>query len=193
MARGEYSAARSAFRWAVGLDPSNPIYTHAAAMAAGKAGRHDEAEELYRRALSDTVESLGSSHPHLVTVAYGLAQLCERQGRADEARRLCQDIVANIDPEMAEMANSRVLRRFAGLCDRAGDHLTALALYRRAIAFRCRLYGNSHPVIAEYLAGLAELHHQLGQHAEARAVRKRAARLARTSNAIGGHAADAPP
>lgn len=190
MSRGEYGAARSAFRWAVGLDPTNPIYTHAAATAAGKAGRLDEAEELYRRALADTMTSLGPSHPHLVTVAHGLSDLCERQGRSHEARLLCQDIVAKTDPKMAEQANSRVLRRFAGLCDRAGAPDIALALYRRAITFRCGLYGNSHPIIAEYLAGLAEFHQKLGHHAEARAVRKRAARLPRTQNAFGSNAAE---
>lgn len=179
MEKGRYSAARSAFRWAVGLDPTNPIYAHAAAMAADKAGQEEEAEELYRRALADTVASLGASHPHLVTVAHGLARLCERQGRIDEARKLCQEIVANADPKMAEMANSRVLRRFAGLCRRAGAPNIALTLYRRAISFRCRLYGNSHPMILEYLAGLAELYEMMGSEVEAKAVRKRAARLAK--------------
>ena len=192
MAKGRYSAARSAFRWAVGLDPSNPIYAHAAAMAAAKAGRYDEAEELFRRALSDTVTSLGPSHPHLVTVADGLAELCERQGRVDEARLLCRQVVADTDPKMAEMANSRVLRRFAGLCRRAGAVDIALALYRRAIAFRSRLYGDSHPMIVEYLAGLAEFHHQMGSLAEARAVRKRAARLTRARGETGGDAAEIP-
>jgi tetratricopeptide (TPR) repeat protein len=191
MEKGQYSAARSAFRWAVGLDPDNPIYTHAAAMAADKAGRDDEAEELFRRAISVTVTSLGASHPHLVTVAHGLARLCERQGRVDEARLLCREIVANTDPKMAEMANSRVLRRFAGLCRRADAPKIALALYRRAIVFRCRLYGNSHPMMVEYLVGLAELHHHMGSDAEARAVRKRAARLARRQNEIDGSGAAA--
>ena len=180
MENRNFSAARSAFRWAVGLDPSNPIYSHAAAMAAAKAGRHDEAEELFRRAMSDTVTALGPAHPHLVTVAHGLAELCEGQGRLDEARLLCQQIIAKIDPRVAEMANSRVLGRFAGLCRRAGVPCIALALYRRAIAFRCRLHGDSHPVIAEYLAGLAELHHHMGRPAKARAVRKRAIGLARS-------------
>lgn len=169
---------RSAVRWSVGLDSANPIYTHAAAMAAGKAGRYDDAEVLYRRALSDTVASLGPSHPHLVTVAFGLAELFDRQGRANESRRLCSKVVANADPRMAEMANSRVLRRFAELCRRADVPHVALALYRRAIAFRSRLYGNAHPMIGEYLLGLADLHRQMGRNAEATAVRKRAARLA---------------
>ena len=126
-----------------------------------------------------------------MTVAHGLARLCERQGRVDEAGLLCREIVANTDPKMAEMANSRVLRRFAGLCRRADAPKIALALYRRAIEFRCRLYGNSHPMIVGYLAGLAELHHHMGSDAEAKAVRKRAARLARAHDDIGGDAAAA--
>jgi len=181
MEERNFSAARSAFRWAVGLDPSNPIYSHAAAMAAAKAGRHDEAEELFRRAMSDTVTTLGPAHPHLVTVAHGLAELCAGQGRLDEARLLCQQIIAKIDPKVAEMANSRVLWRFAGLCRRAGAPGIALALYRRAISFRCRLHGDSHPVIAEYLTGLAELLHQIGRPAKAKAIRKRAVALARSA------------
>jgi len=177
VAKGEYGAARTAVRWAAGLDPANPIYTHAAALAADKAGRYDEAEVLYRRAISDLLRSLGPSHPHLVTVACGLAQLYEHQHRDDEARRLCREIVAGTDRKIAEMANSRVLRRFAELCRRADAAHVAIELYRRAITFRCRVYGNSHPIIARYLAGLADLYRQTGRDAEARAVRKRAARL----------------
>lgn len=179
MEKGDFSTARSAFRWAAGLDPSNPIYSHAAALAAVKAGRRDEAEILFRRAKSETIAALGPSHPHLVTVGHGLAQLLEKQGRVDEARLLCRQIVTDIDPKVAAMANSRVLRRFAELCCRAGTPGAALALYRRAIAFRCRLYGDSHPVIAAYLAGLAELHQLMGSDVKARAVRNRAMRVAR--------------
>ncbi len=185
MEDGDFTAARSAFRWAVGLDPSNPIYTHAAAMAAVKAGRQAEAETLFRRAISDTLATLGPSHPHLVTVAHGLAELCERQGRVNEAHMLCRQIVADTDPNIAEMANSRVLRRFAELCHRAGVPGAALALYRRAIDFRCRLYGDSHALIAEYLTGLAELHSRMGNDAKAGAVRNRIARLAQVAGKCG--------
>jgi tetratricopeptide (TPR) repeat protein len=185
MEEGDFTAARSAFRWAVGLDPSNPIYTHAAAMAAVKAGRLVEAETLFRRAISDTLAALGPSHPHLVTVAHGLAELCERQGRVNEAHMLCRQIVADTDPNIAEMANSRVLRRFAELCHRAGVPGAALALYRRAIAFRCRLYGSSHALIAEYLTGLSELHSSMGNDAKASAVRNRVTRLAQAAGKSG--------
>lgn len=185
MEEGDFTAARSAFRWAVGLDPSNPIYTHAAAMAAAKAGRLVEAETLFRRAISDTLATLGPSHPHLVTVAHGLTELCEKQGRVNEAYMLCRQIVADIDPNIAKMANSRVLRRFAELCHRAGVPGAALALYRRAITFRCRLYGHSHFLIGEYLTGLAELHNRMGNDAKARTVRNRIMRLARPASALG--------
>lgn len=193
MEEGDFTAARSAFRWAVGLDPSNPIYTHAAGMAAVKAGRHAEAETLFRRALSDTLAALGPSHPHLVTVAHGLAELCERQGRVNEAQMLCRQIVADIDPNIAEMANSRVLRRFAELCHRASIPEAALALYRRAITYRCRLYGDSHPLIAEYLTGLAELYNRLGSGAKARAVRNRVMRLAQATGESGNTGRRASP
>ena len=192
MATGRYSAARSAFRWAVGLDPKNPIYTHAAAMAADRAGWRDEAEELYRRALADTAAALGESHPHLVTVAHGLVELLERRGRIEEARALAVDIVARIDPAMAETANSRVLERFAALCRRADALAPALALYRRAIGLRCRLHGNWNPMISGYLAGLARLHQQMGHYARARAVRRRLARLAGMPDRLVDSAAPVP-
>ena len=73
----------------------------------------------------------------------------------------------------------------AELCHRAGVPGAALALYRRAIDFRCRLYGDSHALIAEYLTGLAELHSRMGNDAKAGAVRNRIARLAQVAGKCG--------
>lgn len=170
---GDIRAADSAFRWAIGLDPSNPIHMHAAASAALRAGRQDEAETLFRRALTDTVATFGPSHPHMVTVASGLVEICETQGRTDEARHLCREIVEGVNLKVAAMANSRTLKRFADLCLCAGVPRRAIALYMRAVRFRCRLYGKSHPMIAEYMAGLIELLHETGDPARAAALRKR--------------------
>ena len=169
---GDFGTARSAFRWAVGLDPDNPVYTYAAASAAFRAGRDDEAETLFHRAMEDTVKALGPTHPHLATVAHGIVQLYEKQGRADDVRELCGEVVGNLDPKVAAMANSRILRRFAGLFRRAGCPRDAVLLYRNALAWRRTRYGNSHPQVAECLAGLAEVHHRMGSHDKAREILK---------------------
>lgn len=176
--KGDFSAARSAFRWAAGLDPDNPVYTYAAADAAFRAGREDEAEKLFRRAMADTVTALGRAHPHLATVADGLARIYEKQGREDEVRKLSGAVIDGLDLNAAAMASSRVLRRFAGLFRRAGRPHGAVQLYRMALAFRRSRYGDSHPLVAECLLGLAEIHHHLGNREKAKSLLKLAAALA---------------
>lgn len=176
--KGDVLTARTAFRWAVGQDPENPVYTYAAATAALKAGREDEAETLLRQAMDDTVGYLGHSHPHLVTVVHMLAQLYLKQAREEDAHRLCGEIVRNMDPDSAAAGNSRTLRRLAMLFRTAGRPRDAVGLYRRALMHRRGKYGDTHPKVAECLAGLAEVHNHLGSHDKARALLKLSAQLA---------------
>lgn len=171
---GDFGTARSAFRWAVGLDPDNPIFTYAAANAAFRARREDEAETLFRRAMEDTVKTLGPTHPHLATVAHGMVQLYEKQGRDEEVRRLCREVVGNLDPRVAATANGRVLRRFADLFQRAGRPREAVLLYRHALAYRRGRYGDSHPQVAECMGSLAEFYHRTGGYEKARRLLKTA-------------------
>ena len=85
-----FEKAYAAFHWAACLDPSNPLYTHAAASAAYEAGDQQEAERLYRRAVNDTEAVFGRAHPQVAAIARGLLQLYKNQGRHEDARLLSE-------------------------------------------------------------------------------------------------------
>lgn len=193
IATGDISTARTAFRWAVGQDPENPVYIYAAAVAALKEGRKDEAETLLRRAIEDTVNFLGCSHPHLITVTHSLAQLYLKEGQYDDAHELCARTVVATDPKVTATANARTLRRLAMLYRTAGRPRDAVGLYRRALTHRRANYGDRHAKISECLAGLAEVHHHLGSFGKARALLKLATKLARNQTASTGAAQDGEP
>lgn len=159
---GDYEEAATAFRWASGLDPDNPMYSHSAALSALRAGDDAGAERLFLRAVLATQRTLGSGHPFMVLVAQELAELYGKQGRAEEMRSLARRVIACINAPAIAQSNNKTLRRVADLCGKAGRLRAAIPFYRSALACRRDLCGDGDPKTAECLAGLAEIHRQLG-------------------------------
>ena len=79
---GDYDKAITAFRWASGLDPDNPIYSHSAALSAVRAGDETGAEQLFLRAILGTQRTLGTDHPFMLLVASDLAAFYEKRAAA---------------------------------------------------------------------------------------------------------------
>ena len=146
-----------------GTDPNNPVKIHAAAVAAGEAGRFREAEGLYRQAIRAAESSMGASHPHVAKMAISLVDLYDHQGRYDEARQLCERVIGRIDPADAAVANDRTLSRLKDLCGRAGQLHKATELYREAMAYRRQVFGSVHGKVAACIAGLAETYRDVGK------------------------------
>lgn len=161
-----------------GTDPNNPVKIHAAAVAAGEAGRFREAEGLYRQAIRAAESSMGSSHPHVAKMAISLVDLYDNQGRYDEARQLCERVIGRIDPADAAVANHRTLSRLKDLCGRAGQLHKATELYREAMAYRRQVFGSVHGKVAACIAGLAETYRDLGNVGKARSLVLRAISMA---------------
>lgn len=160
----------------------DPVHIHAAARAACRDGRYREGETLYRQAVSATETLFGRSHPHVAIVARDLVELYDNQGRYDEARQLCDRIVGGIDPVEAAVANDHGLTRLAQLCRHGGHLEKAIGLYRAAMDYRRRIYGYSHPKVALCIAGMAEIHNELGNREKARALLRRAIAMAEENN-----------
>jgi tetratricopeptide (TPR) repeat protein len=159
---GDCEKAKPAFRWASGLDPDNPMYGHSAAQSALRAGDAAGAERLFQHAIQAIRRTLGSGHPLMVLVAQDLAELYEKQGRVEEMRCLARRVVACISPPAIAQSNDKSLRRVAHLCGKTGHLRDAIPFYRSALACRRDMCGDNHSKIARCLAGLADIHRQLG-------------------------------
>lgn len=165
---GNYGEAATAFRWAAGLDPDNPIYCHSAALSAARAGDEAEAERLYRRALAGTERTLGDSHPFMLLVARDLADLHEKKGRSEKASELAGRVVALASPLAVAQSGDKTLGALADLCDQSGNISTAVPFYRAALASRRDQYGDSHPKTVSCAVQLAKIHGRLGDNGKAR-------------------------
>ena len=165
---GNYTKAAIAFRWASGLDPSNPVFSHAAALSAAKAGDGASAEWLFVRAISGTKRQLGARHPFMLLVARDLAAYYRRKGRAEDMAKLASRIVARANPPAVARSGDKTLQALADLCGMAGRLSAAIPFYQSALDSRREQYGDGHPKTAACIAGLAEIHRKLGDAGKAR-------------------------
>jgi serine/threonine protein kinase/formylglycine-generating enzyme required for sulfatase activity len=135
----------------------------ARAMAAAGARKDTEAEALYQKVLA--------LDPDNEVAHEELASICERTGRAAEAGRHRERLLADYRLQLAENPDS------AETCDLVADYLSlhrlqpgeALRLARQAVELE--------PRVARYHRTLAEVYHRAGRHQEAVAELNRALEL----------------
>ena len=159
-------------------DRNNPLKIHAAASAAVATGRFREAEGMYRQAIGIAESQMGASHPHVAKMAISLVNLYEDPGRYDEARQLSERVIGQIDPAQVAIANDQMLNRLRELCRCAGQLDKAITLYREAMTYRRKVFGDAHCKVAACIAGLAETYRDLGNVGKARSLLLRAASMA---------------
>lgn len=184
----DYDAAITAFRWASGLDPNNPVYSHSAALSAVRAGDGAGAERLFLRAILGTRRTLGADHPFMLLVARDLAVFYEKKGRGDEAMEIASRAVARANPLAVARSSDKTLQALADLCGKAGRLSAAIPFFRSALASRRGQYGDRHPKTASCIAGFAEIHRKLGNHGKARLLLEKF-RFVRAAGNSGGAAA----
>jgi hypothetical protein len=71
------------------------------------------------------------------------------------------------------------LNSFASLLTDQGKYSDAELLYRRALGIREKVFGSSHPLIADSLLGLASLHRRIGNNKKAKGFEQRARKIMR--------------
>jgi len=172
---GDYEEATTAFRWASGLDPDNPVYSHSAALSAVKAGDMANAERLFLRAVLGTRRTLGAGHPFMLLVARDLAEFYEKKGRCEEMTELAGRVIARVDHDAVAQSGDKTLQALADLCCKAGRLHLSIQFYRSALASRRDKFGARHPKTLACAAGLAKAHRRLGVEGEADPVRSAAA------------------
>jgi tetratricopeptide (TPR) repeat protein len=138
--------------------------------------RYSEAEPLYRRALANVEQSLGTDHPHLATTLNNLALLLKDTNRLGEAEPLYRRALAireaSLGPDHPDVAQS--LSNLALLLQDTKRPAEAEPLYRRTLAIDEASYGPDHAEVATDLNNLAGLLNQMDRPAEAEPLYRRA-------------------
>lgn len=161
MIRGDFKAARTSFQSARTLVPKNPNYILALAGAVSRLGEHQEAEDLYREAIACAEEAVGPNHPLVAVTAHALVEMYENIDRKDEAETLSKHSISVLDREEATHANSENLSRMASLFVRSGRPEEAEQLYRNAIEYRRKTFGESHAKVKKCEAELRDFLRQV--------------------------------
>ena len=133
-------------------------------------GEHDDAERLYRDALSRLELFYGTDeHPTVALAMDGLGGLLRDRGRFKEARVLLERALTvrekTLGPDHLEVARS--LASLGVLLRNVGDFGPAAGMLERALSIRKETLGSEHLDVARTLASLAILRELSGQHGQA--------------------------
>jgi tetratricopeptide (TPR) repeat protein/predicted Ser/Thr protein kinase len=154
---------------------------------AASAGHYEEAAERLGRALELAMEAHGPDSPQVAITSSRLAVVLTHGHRTDRALSMCASAFDRLEaafgaqhPELMQPARAcGALERKLGHRDRAKE------LYERAHAIAVETYGPGHEEVARALEGLAALHLDAHELAEADAVLRDALSIAR--DALGEH------
>jgi eukaryotic-like serine/threonine-protein kinase len=158
-------------RNALGTDTLAARLTSALAWEYRSLGRHQEAADLFRRALETQRAALGERDPETARSLMGLASALHDDGRFDEAEALLTEALepggaaGRPDPVVASvLANLGMIRRLRQ------DYRAAEPLLQAALDHRQRLYGPDHPETLSSMDSWGAELYELGRFDEARAV-----------------------
>jgi tetratricopeptide (TPR) repeat protein len=149
--------------------------------------RYEDAEPLFRRALTIVEAIYGKDHPNVAIHLNNLAQLLKATNRLAEAEPLMRRALA-IDAASYGYDHPDVAIRLNNLAQllKATNRLAeAEPLFRRALAIDEASYGNDHPDVARDLNNLASLLYVTNRLAEAEPLYLRA--LAIDEASYGNH------
>ncbi|THJ18142.1 MAG: tetratricopeptide repeat protein [Nitrospira sp. CG24B] len=170
MYAGRFTEAFSQYERAakIVLDPM-PELLNEMGLAGLQAGKYQEAESYFTRALKQREQNLAPDHPDRALSLNNLAMLYEKQGRYDKAEPLYQRALAiwekALGPNHPNVAPN--FNNLAELYRAQGQYAKAEPLYQRALAITEKALGIDHPDVARSLNNLAGLSYHQGQYAKA--------------------------
>jgi tetratricopeptide (TPR) repeat protein/DNA-binding CsgD family transcriptional regulator len=141
--------------------------------------QYEQAELLYRQALSMCEQTLGSEHPQVAFPLYGLAGLYREQGRYEQAEPLYQRALylwgqapAHEPPDLPNLLNDLAI-----LYAEQGRYQQAEPLLQRALYLDEQMFGQNHRQVAARLNNLAGLYLEQGNRSQAESLLQRAVHL----------------
>ena len=142
----------------------------AAAAAAAKAEPEsiEQAEALYRKALTGAERALGPADLSLVPALTGLGDVLHQRGSPDEAAAMLSRAVSIAEQQLGSDNPDVIilLNDVSRLHLRHGAHAHAEPLLQRLLEIK-RVKGEDHPEVATVLASLAAVRQAVGRHDEA--------------------------
>ncbi|CAN0388434.1 unnamed protein product, partial [Ascophyllum nodosum] len=138
-------------------------------------GKYDDAEPLYKRALTIREEVLGPRHPDVASILNNLASLLESQVIfvKQSIQRVAQ--WGNVTTWFDQLARRNCgLHHYAAFLANQGKYDDAEPLYKRALTIKEEVLGPRHPDVASRLNNLASLLKSQGKYDDAEPLYKRA-------------------
>jgi tetratricopeptide (TPR) repeat protein len=137
-------------------------------------GRYEEAEPLFRQALTLQEQTFGPRNHQVAKTLNNLAALYTAQGKLAEAEKQCRRAIqiqeALLGPNNASLGAS--LNNLALLAKSQGRYADAVPLFQRALRIWLEALGADHSLIATSLNNFGTICHTLGRYAEAEALFK---------------------
>jgi tetratricopeptide (TPR) repeat protein len=142
-------------------------------------GRYEEAEPLYKQALTLYQKLLGDRHPDVAIIINNLAVLYKSQGRYEEAEPLYKQALALKQELLGDrhLSVATSINNLAVLYDSQGRYEEAEPLYKQALSLIQELLGARHPDVATSINNLAFLYSSQGRYEEAEPLLKQALAL----------------
>ena len=142
-------------------------------------GRFQDAEPLYRHALSIKEKTLAPSDPSLGTAFNNMASLYERMGRYAEAEPLYRKALALWQklPKPDNRSIALVLSNLAGLYVKQGRLDDAGKLHKQSLALKEKTLGPDDPTVGVSYNNLASVYDKQGHYKAAAPLYKRAAEI----------------
>jgi CHAT domain-containing protein/tetratricopeptide (TPR) repeat protein len=153
--------ARAVETWSKGLRPDHPFVAKgldAQAEVAASRGQLSRAQELYERALDIRRRDLGEQHPSVAWTLTNLSATMADMGDVSRALRYLQqamDIYRKSGASDEPDHYARVLELKGRLETSQGNRQAARGSLAQALDERTRIFGDSHPLVAESRAALA--------------------------------------
>lgn len=174
---GDFAAARREHARAIAIwervyGPAHQVVAVALvemAEAWSQEGSPATAVPMLERALAIRTARFGPNHRDVGRTQASLALALDRVGQPARARRMAERARAIFEgmPDPPALDVAQVLTLSAERAARHGDSASALRDYARARDIRVRLFGTSHPLVAETEVGLASASAAVGDRARA--------------------------
>src|SRR5262249_38388856 len=139
-------------------------------------GKYEEAEALFKRALTIREKALGASHAHVGQTLNNLGLVYWDQGKYVEAEDFLKHaLVGREQPLGASHGDvGTTLSNLALVYRDQGKYEGAEALFKRALAIREQALGTGHPNVARTLNNMAILYKRRGESGSALAYSRKA-------------------
>lgn len=142
-------------------------------------GYYDAALSCFEKALTISVEKLGSDHQDVAMIYHDLAQTYKAQGNYNTAIEFLEkalairlDKLGQAHPDVAETYNG-----LAGVYYQQGEYTRALDRYKQALNIRQEKLGSGHQKVADTYNNIAQVYKELGEYEKALEIYEQALKI----------------